>query len=41
MAKCDLCTHREIPACVEICPNEALVFGDQGEYEIEYGGTVG
>lgn len=41
VAKCDLCTHREIPACVEICPNEALVFGEQGEYEIEYGGTVG
>lgn len=27
-AKCDLCTGREIPACVENCPNRALVFED-------------
>ncbi len=40
VAKCDLCTHREIPACVAICPNEALVFGEQDEYEIEYGGQI-
>jgi carbon-monoxide dehydrogenase iron sulfur subunit len=25
IAKCDLCPDREIPACVENCPNEALV----------------
>ncbi len=24
-SKCDLCADREIPACVENCPNEALV----------------
>lgn len=23
-AKCDLCPDREIPACVEMCPNDAL-----------------
>lgn len=41
VAKCDLCTHRELPACVAICPNEALVYGEQPEYEIERGGAVG
>ncbi|MBZ0204350.1 MAG: 4Fe-4S dicluster domain-containing protein [Ignavibacteria bacterium] len=33
--KCDLCSERrkkgELPACVEICPNEALVFGKRTE----------
>ncbi len=33
--KCDLCGERrkkgELPACVEICPNEALVFGKRTE----------
>ncbi len=33
--KCDLCRDRRIrdklPACVEICPNEALVFGKRSE----------
>jgi carbon-monoxide dehydrogenase iron sulfur subunit len=24
--KCDLCPERETPACVEACPNRALVF---------------
>lgn len=24
--KCDLCQHREGPACVEHCPNRALIF---------------
>jgi carbon-monoxide dehydrogenase iron sulfur subunit len=24
VAKCDFCEHRETPACVENCPNEAL-----------------
>ncbi|MDW7673687.1 MAG: 4Fe-4S dicluster domain-containing protein [Bacillota bacterium] len=26
--KCDRCTGREIPACVESCPNGALEFGE-------------
>ena len=26
VAKCDLCPGREVPACVENCPNEALVY---------------
>lgn len=33
--KCDLCSERrskgELPACVEICPNEALLFGKRSE----------
>jgi carbon-monoxide dehydrogenase iron sulfur subunit len=24
VVKCDLCPDREIPACVDNCPNEAL-----------------
>ena len=28
--KCDLCPNREIPACVAVCPNRALVFEDRG-----------
>jgi carbon-monoxide dehydrogenase iron sulfur subunit len=28
--KCDLCPDREIPACVTVCPNRALVFEDRG-----------
>ncbi len=28
--KCDLCPGREIPACVEYCPNEALVLREEG-----------
>lgn len=27
--KCDLCPDREIPACVEICPNGALVYEER------------
>jgi len=27
--KCDLCPDREVPACVENCPNEALVYGEK------------
>ena len=27
--KCDLCPGREIPACVEACPNRALVFEER------------
>jgi Fe-S-cluster-containing hydrogenase components 1 len=33
--KCDLCTERrkkgQLPACVDICPNEALLFGTRSE----------
>lgn len=25
-SKCDLCPDRKIPACVEHCPNEALIY---------------
>jgi carbon-monoxide dehydrogenase iron sulfur subunit len=28
VAKCDLCLHLEVPACVANCPNEALVVRD-------------
>jgi carbon-monoxide dehydrogenase iron sulfur subunit len=28
--KCDLCPDREVPACVAVCPNRALVFEDRG-----------
>lgn len=28
VSKCDLCADREIPACVENCPNEALIYVD-------------
>lgn len=28
VAKCDLCPDRAIPACVEACPNEALICVD-------------
>lgn len=27
--KCDLCPQREVPACVEICPNRALVYEER------------
>jgi len=26
VSKCDLCSERGVPACVENCPNEALVY---------------
>lgn len=29
--KCDFCAHRERPACVEICPVEALTYGPRSE----------
>ncbi len=29
--KCDLCTDRDIPACVLNCPNEALMLGSDEE----------
>lgn len=28
-AKCDLCSERKIPACVENCPNRALIFEER------------
>jgi carbon-monoxide dehydrogenase iron sulfur subunit len=30
VAKCDLCPDLEVPACVTNCPNEALVFTEDG-----------
>lgn len=29
-AKCDLCPDLEVPACVAYCPNEALLFTEDG-----------
>ncbi|MEW5706120.1 MAG: 4Fe-4S dicluster domain-containing protein [Actinomycetota bacterium] len=29
IAKCDLCPDRLIPACVEMCPNRALVYEER------------
>ncbi|MDP3880336.1 MAG: 4Fe-4S dicluster domain-containing protein [Dehalococcoidales bacterium] len=31
MVKCDLCEGRETPACVDYCPNEALVYTELPE----------
>jgi carbon-monoxide dehydrogenase iron sulfur subunit len=31
VAKCDLCAGRDVPACVANCPNEALVWAEDGE----------
>ncbi len=31
VAKCDLCPHLEVPACVANCPNEALVMVEEGD----------
>ncbi len=30
VAKCDLCPGRDVPACVANCPNEALIFAEEG-----------
>lgn len=30
IVKCDLCQGRKAPACVEACPNKALLFEDRG-----------
>jgi len=29
-SKCDLCPDREVPACVQFCPNQALFYEDRG-----------
>ena len=34
-AKCDLCPDRELPACVQACPNRALVFDTTEELVFE------
>jgi carbon-monoxide dehydrogenase iron sulfur subunit len=33
IAKCDLCPDREVPACVAMCPNEALLYGSEREWQ--------
>jgi len=34
IVKCDLCTGKDMPACVTNCPNEALVYVEaQGDHE--------
>jgi len=33
VAKCDLCPDLEVPACVTICPNEALIYAEEWEFE--------
>ncbi len=35
IVKCDLCEGREMPACVEACPNAALVYEDRDTPEAE------
>lgn len=30
--KCDLCLHREEPACVDACPTGALIYGDENNF---------
>ena len=34
VAKCDLCPGLDIPACVANCPNEALVFVEEGKENV-------
>jgi carbon-monoxide dehydrogenase iron sulfur subunit len=29
--KCDLCEGRDLPACVEACPTNALIFSEVSE----------
>lgn len=31
VAKCDLCPGQAVPVCVANCPNEALVFSEEGD----------
>lgn len=33
--KCDRCSHREVPACVAACPNEALIFEKPDQFSKE------
>ncbi len=35
MVKCDLCQGEEIPACVANCPNEALVYAETNDIQLE------
>jgi Fe-S-cluster-containing dehydrogenase component len=39
VSKCDLCAERRgrgmVPACAEICPSGAILFGTRGEIERE------
>ena len=35
IVKCDRCPDRDIPACVEACPTNALTFKDVGEFSFE------
>jgi carbon-monoxide dehydrogenase iron sulfur subunit len=30
MVKCDMCTDQDIPVCVAVCPNEALIYVGDG-----------
>ena len=32
VSKCDRCVERGMPACVEHCPNEAILLVDEGVY---------
>ena len=38
IAKCDLCQEEEMPACVNNCPNEALVYAAAEEEHLVPGG---
>lgn len=31
IVKCDLCAGRDMPACVEACPNAAILYEDRGK----------
>lgn len=33
VVKCDLCPDRDVPACVEACPTDALVMGTEKEFK--------
>ncbi|MFH1639150.1 MAG: 4Fe-4S dicluster domain-containing protein [Chloroflexota bacterium] len=39
IVKCDLCQGEEMPACVENCPNEALVYSEADEVSSLVGGS--
>jgi len=42
--KCDMCISRQkrdkVPACVEACPTQALVFGTREEFSVDYHETT-